>query len=823
MYRKTVLLLLCFVLLLGALPRGIITDGPPKPATRTPMIYSEIQKPSINGIKLKGSKGILWAQIPDTTANGYACQLDSLYPFEADIADDIITEGSGWVIDSVTGYFSNWNGFISWANVPNIHFLVYEDSVLASPHPVDSPFIEVVVPKSNYTATYLAAGVNGVYRVDMELPSPVVLPGGQRFWVEIQPSNVYNVNGQTGTQSQVAIGNVQEMYFRSPLLGYPSWLDATTTWGSALEAGFILYGSSVTITWDFETGLQGWTHTNGLPFPGGWDVESSYTHTPPPSPGDSTLWIDPDAYGGGIGPDTAWSPVFIPDSTLTQWVKYGVEFYGSSGMYTDDLYVGIRTYTGGAWNSPVELKHYVQGSPFNGWDSVDVSAYNTADRMQIYFCYTDNYTWGYWNGVDNISVNGILYVSSHDVGAASIDVPGSVVDPFTTFTPTATFRNFGSNPETFDAYYKIDSAGTNVYLESVNITLNPGDDSTHEFTDYTSGDDGVVYDIYAYTVLPGDENPGNDTTYKQTTVYAVFNTMVSNWTTIPPIIDGIIDPVTEWGGAHVYDISDVFGYGDEGIPDSPGDCILYLMNDSNNLYMAVDYVADVTLDGYDQIGTYFDENNDNAWDTDSTEGNFWFYWDGSVDAIIYRSIPDYTQRLAPGVSYARSLITNQQYEVSIPFGIDTTNFHYLYNTQFPDTFGFYIYALNQNPYNTGGIWPTIAPVWDDPSTYGDLIITEYQAGIEDDDEEIPAVYELSVNNWIASTNGIEIQYSLPEKTDIYIGVYDAMGRMIYSLKRDNVAAGWYNLSVREDIPSGIYFIKMKAGKFEDVKKALILR
>jgi hypothetical protein len=648
-------------------------------------------------------------------------------------------------------------------------------------------------------------------------------PFNNTFWLGGWNSNmIWEVNSTTGTVLRsFPFNNVSGLAY-----DWQSSLHPTPVlWVATNEASNYIYMVDpdnpppvTTILWDFETGWQGWTHTNGIPFPGGWGVEvyNVNGHTPPPTPGDSTLWIDADV--AGTATDTAWSPVFPPISQTDQMIKWGLYFYGGGGGWINDLYMGIQTYSSGMWNPPVELKHYPNGTSYNDWDSVDVSGYLPVDSMRIYFFFTDFGSWGYYAGVDNIMV----YTIQHDVGAMAIDQPGNIIAPNTPFTPTATYKNTGSYVETFNAYYQIDSAGSNIYLETVNLTLNPGDDSTQAFPGYISGDDGVVYDIYAYTVLATDGNPYNDTTYKQTTVFEVINTLVSNWTTIPPTIDGVIDPVTEWGGAHVYDISDVYGYGDLSIPNNPGDCILYLMNDSNNLYMAVDYVADVTLTAYDQIGPYFDENNDNAWDTDSTEGNFWFYWDGSVDDIVYRSIPDYISHSAPGVSYARSLITNQQYEVSIPFGIDTTNFHYLYNTQFPDTFGFFIYVLDQSNGDQGGLWPTIAPIWNDPSTYGDLIITEWQAGVEDD-EEIPAVYELSVNNLIASTNGIEIQYSLPEKSDLYIGVYDAMGRVVYSLKRDNVAAGWYNLSVREDIPSGIYFIKMKAGKFEDVKKALVLR
>ncbi|UCF70195.1 MAG: hypothetical protein JSW49_08325, partial [candidate division WOR-3 bacterium] len=54
-----------------------------------------------------------------------------------------------------------------------------------------------------------------------------------------------------------------------------------------------LGGAAGPITFDFETGLQGWTHTNGLAFPAGWDVEvwnvNNHLTATSPSPGDSSM------------------------------------------------------------------------------------------------------------------------------------------------------------------------------------------------------------------------------------------------------------------------------------------------------------------------------------------------------------------------------------------------------------------------------------------------------------------------------------------------------------------------------------------------------
>lgn len=183
---------------------------------------------------------VLYYQIPDTlTAIGYRCQLDTVWPDEADIVDDIAPTGNGWQIDSVVAWFGNWNGFSSWDPVPNIHFLVYGDSV---GQPADSPMVELIIQQGEYTAVLIAYER---WRVDMRLPAPVILEADKIYWIEIQPCCVWMNAGFTGNQAQVGIGNGQDFYMRYPEIGWPSWQSATQLFGQPLETGFMLYGEVI--------------------------------------------------------------------------------------------------------------------------------------------------------------------------------------------------------------------------------------------------------------------------------------------------------------------------------------------------------------------------------------------------------------------------------------------------------------------------------------------------------------------------------------------------------------------------------------------------
>ena len=220
------------------------TDAINQSNTPTKMAPKKLvsQKIIINQNALKGIKGILYSQIPDTiTAWGMASQKDSVYPFDADCADDILLPaGTSWSIDSVTSWW--WTSVITnWSSVPNIHFLVYQDSGTIPPMPVDSPFIELVVEQANYTAIFNGIG----WHVDMALPVPVNLTEGHRYWVEIKPSLDFTINGQTYIIGDLVCGNGQELWFRMPVLSWFVWTPATTVFGSPYEMGFILYGSLI--------------------------------------------------------------------------------------------------------------------------------------------------------------------------------------------------------------------------------------------------------------------------------------------------------------------------------------------------------------------------------------------------------------------------------------------------------------------------------------------------------------------------------------------------------------------------------------------------
>lgn len=69
-----------------------------------------------------------------------------------------------------------------------------------------------------------------------------------------------------------------------------------------------------------------------------------------------------------------------------------------------------------------------------------------------------------------------------------------------------------------------------------------------------------------------------------------------------------------------------------------------------------------------------------------------------------------------------------------------------------------------------------------------------------------------------------IKFSLPEKTNVKISVYNLMGQRVKELLNEAIEAGIHTINFDGDgLPSGIYFYKIEAGKNIDIKKMILVK
>jgi hypothetical protein len=106
-----------------------------------------------------------------------------------------------------------------------------------------------------------------------------------------------------------------------------------------------------------------------------------------------------------------------------------------------------------------------------------------------------------------------LQYYSYDVAAVSIDSPGPEMYYSETYTPKATFSNVGLQPVSpFDVAYKIFHGNGEVYYDSQTVEgLDPLASIQVSFGDFSPYESGT-YELVAYSMFSGDENPSNDTT-----------------------------------------------------------------------------------------------------------------------------------------------------------------------------------------------------------------------------------------------------------------------------------------------------------------------
>ena len=100
---------------------------------------------------------------------------------------------------------------------------------------------------------------------------------------------------------------------------------------------------------------------------------------------------------------------------------------------------------------------------------------------------------------------------------------------------------------------------------------------------------------------------------------------------------------------------------------------------------------------------------------------------------------------------------------------------------------------------------------------------------ETGEETIPNKYALSQNYPNPFNPQTVIQYSLPRDCEVQITIHNILGQKVRTLVNDYQEAGYHKVEWNsrnergEEVASGIYFYKIKAGEFTQSKKMLILK
>jgi len=92
------------------------------------------------------------------------------------------------------------------------------------------------------------------------------------------------------------------------------------------------------------------------------------------------------------------------------------------------------------------------------------------------------------------------------------------------------------------------------------------------------------------------------------------------------------------------------------------------------------------------------------------------------------------------------------------------------------------------------------------------------------DNDIPQDFSLSQNYPNPFNPSTNITFSLPKKSIVLLKVFDLLGREVVTLMRQEKSAGTYHVTFdASKLPSGVYFYRLTAGDFTQVKKMLMIK
>jgi hypothetical protein len=183
----------------------------------------------------------------------------------------------------------------------------------------------------------------------------------------------------------------------------------------------------------------------------------------------------------------------------------------------------------------------------------------------------------------------------------------------------------------------------------------------------------------------------------------------SAWTSAPPTIDGILS-LGEWNSAG----SEVFTMGGRPVT-------IYMMNDANNLYVAVKIEDDDALD--DDLTVQFDNDNGGGTLVQGDDSLTW--WGDFLDT--YFEPPTATEQDendggAKDGSGAKTqdVLMVAYYEFSHP--LDSADDSHDFSLQIGSTVGFELLWKDRTPEQPSSFYSWPAVTWTDANNYGDAVI-----------------------------------------------------------------------------------------------------
>jgi hypothetical protein len=97
-------------------------------------------------------------------------------------------------------------------------------------------------------------------------------------------------------------------------------------------------------------------------------------------------------------------------------------------------------------------------------------------------------------------------------------------------------------------------------------------------------------------------------------------------------------------------------------------------------------------------------------------------------------------------------------------------------------------------------------------------------GVEQVGTTVPQTYALLQNYPNPFNPTTKIEYALPATQRVVLKMYDVLGREVQTLVNEQQAPGVYRVNVNAaGFASGVYFYRLEAGSFVQLRKMLLLK
>ena len=94
---------------------------------------------------------------------------------------------------------------------------------------------------------------------------------------------------------------------------------------------------------------------------------------------------------------------------------------------------------------------------------------------------------------------------------------------------------------------------------------------------------------------------------------------------------------------------------------------------------------------------------------------------------------------------------------------------------------------------------------------------------------LPGAFALAPNAPNPFNPQTTLRYTLPQAADVELTVYNAVGQPVRTLVAEHQRAGWYVVEwdatdeQGQRLSSGLYFYRLQAGEFVEVRKMMLLK